>query len=101
MSVTLAPRGAHQREGFVAGRVEEDDLARADVDVVRADVLGDAARLAGRHRRLADRVEQRGLAVVDVAHHGDHGRARDHVLGLLSTFCSWTTTSSNDWMVAS
>jgi hypothetical protein len=44
--------------------------------VVRADVLRDAAGLAGDHVRLADVVEQRRLAVVDVAHDGDHGRAR-------------------------
>ena len=31
---------------------------------------------------LADRVEQRGLAVVDVAHDRDHGRAGDEVLRL-------------------
>jgi hypothetical protein len=44
--------------------------------VVRADVLRDAARLAGDHVGLADVVEERRLAVVDVAHDGDHGRAR-------------------------
>ena len=75
----LGAARAHQGEGLVAGRVEEDDAARAHVDVVGADVLGDAAGLAGRDRRLADRVEQRRLAVVDVAHDRDHGRARDQV----------------------
>jgi hypothetical protein len=44
-------------------------------DVVRADVLRDAARFAFGDLRLADGVEQRRLAVVDVAHDGDH-RAR-------------------------
>ena len=33
-------------------------------------------------RVFADRVEQAGLAVVDVAHDGDDRRARDDVLGL-------------------
>ena len=50
------------------------------VDLVSADVLGDAAGLAGRDVRLADAVEEQGLAVVDVAHHGDHGRPRPEVL---------------------
>ena len=44
-------------------------------------MLGDAARLAGRHIGRAQRVEQRGLAVVDVAHDGHHRRPR-HQLGL-------------------
>ena len=39
-------------------------------------MLGDAAGFAGRHFARADGVEQRGLAVVDVAHDGDHRRAR-------------------------
>jgi hypothetical protein len=45
----------------------------ACLDVVGADVLRDAARLSGRDLRAPDVVEQRGLAVVDVAHDRDHG----------------------------
>ena len=41
-----------------------------------ADVLRDAAALAGCHFRRPDRVEQAGLAVVDVSHDSDDGRAR-------------------------
>jgi hypothetical protein len=63
----LAAARAHRREGFVARRVEEGDDAARRLDVVGADVLGDAAGFAHRHARLADRVEERGLAVVDVA----------------------------------
>ena len=33
-------------------------------------MLGDAAGLAGDHIGMAQRIEQRGLAVVDMAHHG-------------------------------
>ena len=67
----------HGREGRVAGRVEEGDpLAVRQAHLVGADVLGDAAVLAGRHVGGAQRVEQAGLAVVDVAHDGDHRRAR-------------------------
>ena len=46
------------------------------VGLVRADVLGDPAGFAGDDVRVADRVEQRGLAVVDVTHDGDDRRAR-------------------------
>ena len=54
------------------------------VHVVGADVLGDAARLARRHLWCADVVEQRGLAVVDVAHDGDHRRTRVFALAPVS-----------------
>ena len=39
-------------------------------------MLRDASGFAGGHVGFADGVEQRGLAVIDVAHDGDHGRAR-------------------------
>ena len=64
----------------MAGRVEEGDLFAGVVHLVGADVLGDAAGLAGDHLGLADRVQQRGLAVVDVAHDRDHRRAVDEIL---------------------
>ena len=80
----LGAAGAHAGEGLVAGGVEEDDLATeggrvflGDVDLVGADVLGDAAGFAGGDVGGADGVEERGLAVVDVAHDGDDGRADD------------------------
>ncbi len=75
--------GAHGGERLVARRVEEGDVALGRDHRVGADVLGDAARLALGHVGLADGVEQRRLAVVDVAHHGDHRRPRTLVLGAL------------------
>ena len=82
----LGAAGAHAGEGFVAGRIDEDDLAAVHLHVIRADVLGDAAGLARRHVGFADGVEQRGLAVIHVAHDGDHGRALLQVLGLFGLF---------------
>ena len=68
---------AHRGKGLMAGRVDKGDLpAAAQIDPIGADMLGDAAGLAGRDIGFAQRVEQRGLAVVDMAHHGDHRRAR-------------------------
>ena len=68
---------AHGGERLVARRVDERDLlAVGRHHLIGADVLGDAACLAGRNVGVADGVEQRGLAVVDVAHDGDDGRAR-------------------------
>ena len=75
----LGAAGAHGREGLVARRVEEGDRVVVVVHLVGADVLGDPAGLARRHLGLADGVEQRGLAVVHVAHDGDHRRAVDQV----------------------
>ncbi|MCD6032398.1 MAG: hypothetical protein K0S78_4580, partial [Thermomicrobiales bacterium] len=70
----LGATGAHGGEGLVAGGVEEGDLAPLRIDLIGADVLGDAAGLPCRHIGGADRVEQFGLAVVNVAHDGDHRR---------------------------
>jgi hypothetical protein len=60
----------------VARSVEEGDLPPVVLDLVGADVLGDPACLGLDDRGLADRVEERRLAVVDVAHDRDHRRAR-------------------------
>ena len=67
----LRAAGPHGDERLVAGRVDEGDEPPVPLGLVGADALGDAARLAGRDVGLSDRVEEGGLAVVDVAHHGD------------------------------
>ncbi len=59
---------------------EGDHLARRRGDLVGADVLRDAAGLARDDRGLADRVEQRGLAVIDVPHDRDHRGTRIEIL---------------------
>src|SRR5215211_7307917 len=74
--------GPHGGERLVAGGVDEGHQAAvgARPDLVGADVLGDAAGLAGDHVGVADGVQQLGLAVVDVAHDGHHRRAGTQVL---------------------
>src|SRR5262249_32507757 len=73
----------HRGEGLVPGGVDERDLPFLAVDLgvglVRADVLGDPAGLVRHQVRVPDRVEQLGLAVVDVAHNGHHRRAGHEV----------------------
>ena len=78
----LRAAGAHLGERLVARRVEEHDVAvpARRLHLVGGDVLGDATGLAGRDARLADRVEQRGLAVVDVTHDGDDRGARASIV---------------------
>ena len=95
MSVTRGAAGAHHRERFVTRRVEEHDAAAVDVDRVRADVLRDAAGFALGDLRLANRVEQRRLAVVDVAHDGDDRRARRRDLPGFDASVSTSVSSSS------
>lgn len=52
-----------------------------DADLERADVLRDAAGLAGRDRGGPQRVEEGRLAVVDVAEDAGDGRAGGELLG--------------------
>src|SRR5690606_21167380 len=72
--------GTQRGEGGVAGGVDKGDATAVDLHLIGADVLGDATRLALDDVGLADGVEEGGLAVVDVAHDGDHGRAGHEVL---------------------
>ncbi len=61
----------------VIGRIVAVEV---DLDLVGADVLGDAAGLALADVGLPDRVQQSGLAVVDVTHDGHHRRTGLEVL---------------------
>ena len=70
----------HGGERRMARGIEEGDLLVVYLDAVRTDVLGDAAGLALGDLGLADRVEQRGLAVVNVAHNDNDRIARLEVL---------------------
>ena len=80
----LRAAGAHGGERLVARRVEEGDPAAVDLGLVGADVLRDPAGLGLDDGRLADRVEQRRLAVVDVAHDRDDRRAvLERLLGVV------------------
>ena len=74
----LGAAGTHGGERLVARGVDEGDRplrpVEVDADLVGADVLGDAAGLLLADVRLTDGVQQSGLAVVDVTHHGHHRR---------------------------
>ncbi len=78
----LRAAGPHRREGGVARRVDERDPVALPLDLVGADVLGDASCLPRHHVRGADAVEQQCLAVVHVAHDGDDRRPRP-LIGLV------------------
>jgi hypothetical protein len=81
MSVTLAPRARMAVNASWPGvSMKVIFLPAGQRHLVGADMLGDAAGLAGGDVGCAQRVEQRGLAVVDVAHDGDHRRTRQQVV---------------------
>ncbi len=56
------------------------DAVVLHVYLVGPDVLGDPTCLIGNHVRLADRVEQPGLTVIDVTHHRHYRWARHQFL---------------------
>ena len=62
---------AHLGECGMAGGIEEADHALRRFNVIRADVLRNSAGFAIGHFGAANVVQQRGLAVVNVAHDGD------------------------------
>nr|CAI0340834.1 membrane hypothetical protein [Rhizobiaceae bacterium] len=72
----LCAAGTHRGERCVAGGVDEGDLVAVLLDLVGADMLCDAAGFASDNVGMPDGVEQRGLAVVDVAHDGHDRRTR-------------------------
>ena len=81
----LRAAGPHGGERLVARRVDERDRVVVPLDLVGADVLGDAAGLARDDVGGADLVEQQRLAVVDVAHDRDDRRTGPQV-GLVLLF---------------
>ena len=76
MSVASAPRARMAVNASWPGVSMKVMALPSLIDLVRTDVLGDAAGLAGDHVGVADAVEQLGLAVVDVTHDGDDRGAR-------------------------
>ena len=82
----LRAASTHAGERLVTGSIDKDDLAAVPLDVIGADMLRDAAGFAAGHIGLADRIEQRSLTVIDVAHDSDHGGAPDQVF--VSSVCS-------------
>ena len=79
----LCATSPHARKRLVTRSVEEHDLPSVsgrlfilDSNLVRPDVLRDAASLTLGHARGANGIEQRCLAMINVAHDRDHRRTR-------------------------
>ena len=76
ISVTLAPRARMAVKASWPGVSTKVILPVRHLHLVRTDVLGNSARFAGGDLGFADRVEERGLTVVDVPHDGHDRRPR-------------------------
>ena len=63
-------------QSSLARRIEKGDHPTRSFDVVGADMLGNATEFTRHHLGAPDVIEQRGLAVIDVSHHGHHRRPR-------------------------
>ena len=69
----LRTTGTHGGEGLVTRRIQEgDNTSVFERYVVGSDVLGDTSCFTRDDVGFADVVEQRGLTVIDVTHHGDN-----------------------------
>ena len=79
----LCASGAHSGKRLVTWRIDEYDLAAILLDMVRADMLRDAAGFAVGNARQTNGIEQRCLSVIDMAHDGDDGRTPDQICLLL------------------
>ena len=75
---------AHVDKGFVARRVEERDLCPVlHRHLIGADMLGDPARFTAHDIGPAQGIEQRGLAMIDMAHdRDDRGPRHERVFGI-------------------
>ena len=82
----LGAARTHGRESLMARRVEEDDLLALAIDLVSTNMLRDSAGFVRLHMRVADAVEERRLAVVDMAHDRDDWRTELQALRIVLDF---------------
>ena len=73
--------GTHRGKGGVARGIQEGDGIAVHIHGISADVLGNAAGLTGGDGSLPDGIQQRGLAVVNVAHDNHNGSAGLQLVG--------------------
>ena len=72
----------HRGESGVAGRIDKSYFRFFVFNLIRADVLGNSTGFTRRHSRLADCVQQRSFAVIDVTHKSDDRTTRFEFLFL-------------------
>ena len=70
----IGTTGTHSGKRLMAGGIEERDRSIVLDDLIRTDVLGDAAGFARNNVCMTDLIKEFGLAVIDVTHDSDHRR---------------------------
>ena len=76
----IGASGTHRGERFMPRRIDECDRAAIGLDLVSADVLGNSAAFGIDDIGLANTVQERRLAVVDVAQDRDDRGSRHEIL---------------------
>ena len=79
----LGTSGAHGRESFMTRGIQECNLVSLVANLVSTDTLGNAAGFVHGHIGLAQSIQQGGLAVVYVAHNGNHCRSGLQETGII------------------
>ena len=77
----VGPPRPHRREGFMSRRIQKDHAASGELcrgiprqfHFMGTDMLGDAPDFLGDDLGVPDGVQERGLAVIHMAHDRDHG----------------------------
>ena len=78
---SLSTTGTHGGKRLMTWSIQEGYLATAvQSHTVSTDMLGNTTRLTGNHIGIADIVEQRGLTMVYVTHHGYDWSTRNQVV---------------------
>ena len=70
----LGAARSHSCKGGMAGRIQESNDASFLLNLVGADVLGNASRFTGSNIRLTHCIEQGGLSMIHMPENGHHGR---------------------------
>ena len=83
----LGSTGTHSGESLMSRRIQESYLAAIfQSHAIGSDMLGDAAGLARYHVGIANKVEQRSLTMVYMAHHGNDRRTGNQVVLVILFF---------------
>src|SRR5437879_13509316 len=80
---------AHGGEGCVTRRVDEGECRAVVIYGVGADVLGDATGFTSCNTRLANRIQERRFAMINMSHECDDGAARLEFLFLFDDRWRW------------
>lgn len=77
----LGTTGTHFRKGLMPRRINKSYLVSGrHRNLIRTDMLGNAARLFGRNVGFAQSIQQGCLTMVNVSHNRNHRRTRQQII---------------------